>query len=196
MPTIEIRTPRPDEYGAVGELLYLVDPYIYPPLLGSPETARLVAPSLMEVECSPFASDFVHVAMVDGEVVGVLVLYTQPFAQLPDLTDFCNGTPAPPKSARAVCEDYLLPMCAHVQSNAAYIPCIATKPTHRRRGVASALLRHARKVADGKPLTLDVLYDNAEAVRLYERHGFVPTEIGFGYAYDGIPPKVVSMGTT
>ncbi|MBK9169896.1 MAG: GNAT family N-acetyltransferase [Bryobacterales bacterium] len=48
---------------------------------------------------------------------------------------------------------------------------LAVEPTARRRGAASALLRHAMQVLPGQWL-LEVRESNAAARRLYEAHGF------------------------
>jgi ribosomal protein S18 acetylase RimI-like enzyme len=52
---------------------------------------------------------------------------------------------------------------------------LAVAPAERRRGVASALLAAAERQArarGARKLSLRVLGTNAEAMRLYERHGF------------------------
>ena len=192
---IGIGNPTPEEYGRVGELVYLVDPYIYPALFGSPEAAKMVMPTLMGIENSPFSPGLVHVARINGVVAGILVLYIKPFESLPELSCFYAGELVLPDSAKDVCENYLIPMCKHVASDEAYIPCIATEPACRGRGVASALIDHARQLANGLPLTLDVLKDNEKAIRLYENQGFIAYKEIAGYSFAGNQPKVISMKT-
>ena len=50
---------------------------------------------------------------------------------------------------------------------------VAVDPEHRRRGIGAALLEHLlAEVGDDAALTLEVRRTNAQAMRLYERHGF------------------------
>lgn len=56
--------------------------------------------------------------------------------------------------------------------------CMATRPTHRRRGVATVMLRHAVSWAADQgahQLYLQVEQDNLPALRLYRRVGFQPS---------------------
>ena len=68
----------------------------------------------------------------------------------------------------------LLLDCPPNQPHRAEIAKMMTRPSHRRRGVASALLREAERLAVERRRTLLVL-DTATidgASRLYERHGY------------------------
>jgi ribosomal protein S18 acetylase RimI-like enzyme len=68
----------------------------------------------------------------------------------------------------------LLLDCPPNQPHRAEIAKMMTRPSHRKRGIASALLREAERLAVERKRTLLVL-DTATidgASRLYERHGF------------------------
>jgi ribosomal protein S18 acetylase RimI-like enzyme len=68
----------------------------------------------------------------------------------------------------------LLLDCPPNQPHRAEIAKMMTRPSHRRRGVASALLQEAEQLATQRKRTLLVL-DTATidgASRLYERHGY------------------------
>lgn len=190
---ITVDLPDPAEFGRVGELVYLVDPFIYPALFGSPEMARAAMPQLMAIANSPFERERVRVARIGAHVVGVLVLYLEPFAHVPDFTSFYEGDLQLPSSCRDVCERYFAPLCESVSADQAYILCIATDPAFRGRGVASALLGEAAQSAAGRPVVLDVLEDNGKAIRLYERMGFCRCGESAGYSYCGPSPKVLRM---
>jgi ribosomal protein S18 acetylase RimI-like enzyme len=60
---------------------------------------------------------------------------------------------------------------------------LAVDPAHRRRGVASALLRELDCTARGM-LFLEVAETNSPAIALYEHHGWVRNGVRNGY-YDG-----------
>ena len=73
---------------------------------------------------------------------------------------------------------------AHVILGEGYITNVAVDPGFRRRGAASALLRHLeRECPDAELLTLEVRLSNAPAVALYARHGFSSAGIRKNY-YD------------
>jgi ribosomal-protein-alanine N-acetyltransferase len=60
----------------------------------------------------------------------------------------------------------------------AEILTLAVEPARRRKGIAAALLQHASATlqqAGGKKLYLEVAADNAAALALYARHGFIVT---------------------
>lgn len=64
---------------------------------------------------------------------------------------------------------------------------VAVAPSHRRLGVASAMLEHLFEVTRGdeqRGYTLEVRVSNVPAVRLYERLGFVARGIRRGYYTD------------
>jgi ribosomal-protein-alanine N-acetyltransferase len=68
-----------------------------------------------------------------------------------------------------------------------HIMNVAVDPDARRRGVAQAMLEHLFEDTndDGtRGYTLEVRVSNAEAIRLYERLGFVSTGIRRGYYTD------------
>jgi ribosomal-protein-alanine N-acetyltransferase len=64
---------------------------------------------------------------------------------------------------------------------------VAVDPGHRRRGVATRLLSHFFELTDDdaqRGYTLEVRVSNAEAIRLYERLGFVRHGVRPGYYTD------------
>ncbi len=64
---------------------------------------------------------------------------------------------------------------------------IAVAAEHRRRGVATALLRRLFELTSGhgrRGYTLEVRVSNADAIRLYERLGFRPRGIRRAYYTD------------
>ena len=68
-----------------------------------------------------------------------------------------------------------------------HIMNVAVDPEARRRGIAQAMLEHLfddTSDDDTRGYTLEVRVSNAEAIRLYERLGFVSTGIRRGYYTD------------
>ena len=193
MNKICIEKPSPKDFPRIGELIYQVDPFIYPPLFGSPEVARETMPALMAIPNSPFAVSHILVARLDNEIAGVSVCYLEPFASTPNLSRFYESGLPVPTSCKDVCERYLIPMCAEVGPAEAYLACIATDKQYRNRGVATALIKAIFDIAGGKSVSLDVLKDNAAAISLYEGLGFRITLETEGYAYNEPAPRVFRM---
>ncbi|MDX1691161.1 MAG: GNAT family N-acetyltransferase [Acidimicrobiia bacterium] len=65
----------------------------------------------------------------------------------------------------------------YVAEGAVHLDALVTDPTHRRRGVATALLQAVRDLDPSLPVCADVLLGNDIGERFYEAAGFVPGEI-------------------
>lgn len=185
--------PTVDEESCVGELLYCVDPYIYPALFGSVEVARLLMPPLMHLAHSPFAPDHVWIARFESKVVGMMVAYLRPVDGRPDFSKIDGECYGAPVSFADVCERYLAGLLDETQSGEAYIACLATDAARQGRGVATALLKTCITEARGHAVGLDVVANNKRAMSLYERLGFVVVGEGTGYSYHEAPPRVFRM---
>jgi ribosomal protein S18 acetylase RimI-like enzyme len=62
-----------------------------------------------------------------------------------------------------------------VRAGFLYVPVLAVDPGHRRRGIATRLLREVIEEAEragGRGVALDVVADNRAAIALYESLGF------------------------
>lgn len=96
-------------------------------------------------------TDGLRVARVDGEVVGFVMFGLERGEYVQDVT-------------RGVVRN------------------IYVEPSARNRGVGSDLLSTAERElrdADADAITLDVMADNGEAQRFYQRHGYRPHRVGF-----------------
>jgi ribosomal-protein-alanine N-acetyltransferase len=71
---------------------------------------------------------------------------------------------------------------------------VAVDPTHRRHGIASAMLQRLFEQTRGdeeRGYTLEVRVSNAAAISLYERFGFVSRGIRRGYYTDNREDAVI-----
>jgi GNAT superfamily N-acetyltransferase len=57
------------------------------------------------------------------------------------------------------------------------LAALSTLPEERRRGVATAMMREIRTMAEGRPVCADVLLGNLDGERFLEAAGFVPGEV-------------------
>jgi len=72
----------------------------------------------------------------------------------------------------------------------AYIQTIEVAPTHRKRGIASELLRRAEasaRTAGAHVIWLHVSETNAPAIRLYQARGYIEQGREENYYAEGIP---------
>jgi ribosomal protein S18 acetylase RimI-like enzyme len=173
-----VRPARPEDPAA--DLLYLSAAPYYAAYAGSEARARRLLRVLYPRDGHTASWEVCRVAELDGEIAGVLAAFptvagdglarrfirltlarTAPW-RVPHLYRHLRATagvaPSPP--ARAL-----------------YVDALAVAPDRRRRGVATALLAEAARMAceTGLPaVALDTGMENAAARALYERAGFAP----------------------
>lgn len=61
----------------------------------------------------------------------------------------------------------------HMSKGVTLIASTVVSPTHFRRGVASLLIEHVLKRDDMESVMVSTAQDNAPAIALYQKHGFV-----------------------
>lgn len=175
----KIRHPRTDDYERVGELLKMVDPYIYPALLDG----SCLGPAMRRLMCaagSPFAADHVWITEKESDAVAVMVAYEARPCEVP-------------VSSHDVYSRYLVPMLEEIGDDEAYVACLATDPAHQRHGHAERMLAGFLQRVDDRPVVLDVLKGNVAAMSLYEKLGFDAVGETTGYAYNCEAPQVIRM---
>ncbi len=177
---VEIRPCRlPQDTKKIARYIYETDPYIYPTLFSSAEDegwVSFIAASLADAT-SVFSAENIRVATCGEQVIGLVCVlqggreYTWKMGDLPTAT-------APQRHAA---KTYFKPIIkAIAASRGTYILNICVDEQHGGRGVGTALLDHI-VAAYPLPLVLDVVADNARAIRLYEKQGFVKTKAYAGY---------------
>lgn len=191
-PEQEVGHPHKSEYGSVAELLLRVDPYIYPQLFEGADLPRAMS-RLAHAPGSPFAPEHVYVVREEGKVCALMVALANAPARPFEWTALSDPSLRLPETYETVCERYIAPMFDSVDKDEAYIACLATSPEARGRGLATKLMEAFFPLAGDRPIVLDVLADNEDAVRLYERMGFVEVSRGAGFACGGEPPVAIRM---
>jgi ribosomal protein S18 acetylase RimI-like enzyme len=174
-----VRRAREDDVEAVVPLLHLTATDMYERLAGSRERAlRIIADDLRRG-----LRRATWVAERGGAVAGAMVAY--PYGDAPAQTRSFVTTVArstPPWRWPAIGR---LLWRGHRRSpehppDWLYVDALATAPEHRRRGVASALLREAERIAAAaglRAIALDTPDTNEAALRLYEGAGFRVDEV-------------------
>ena len=174
-----------DDFGAVALCLYQTDPYIYPHLCnGDKESALSLLTQCISLKSNVFYYENLIVAEAEGKIVGVIcaISYKKTYS-------FLDGLTVPEKYlpfVRAVNKGYFLPLFEETRHlDGENIVNVCTLDTYRKKGVGSALLGYYLQRVKDAPVYLDVIADNASAIRLYEKYGFRLVEERNGYEPSG-----------
>jgi len=173
---VVVRAARPTD--PVAELLFLSAAPYYSAFAGGARHARALLTRLYPMRRHTASWEVCRVAVVDGEVAGVLAAFpadegdelahrfvrmtlvrTPPW-RLPALVRHLHATAA---------------IAPHPPRGVLYVDALATHPDFRRRGVATTLLDEADRLAARAGLTavaLDTGIENRPARALYEHRGF------------------------
>lgn len=192
---IIIKQPSINDAKQIGELLFLVDPYIYPPFFNTQENTANIMPLLMEEENSIFAPKHILIAQTNNIISGLLIAYTNPIKNPTMMIDFYHKySSLLPETALHVCKNYFTPVCTNLKPNETYIMSIATHPDYRKQGIATTLITKTKENNPHNPIILDTLLNNHTAIKTYQTNGFVKNPvIEQGYAYHQPAPETIKM---
>jgi ribosomal protein S18 acetylase RimI-like enzyme len=179
---LQVRRARRDDEAAAGLLYASAAPY-YDAFAGSERRARRLLEALWPTPGHTASHAVSHVAVLDGEVVGVLSGF--PLADSGALANrFISESLRRmppwrwPRVARHLhAAGRLTP---RPPSDALYVDGLAVAPQARRRGVATALLAEAERLAraaGASGVALDTGVANAAARALYDGAGYAITEV-------------------
>ena len=173
---VVVRTARPDD-PAHALLFDSAAPY-YTAYAGGEQRARRLLRALYPRAGHTASWDICRVAEAGGELVGVMAAFpsdagdelARRFVRLTLRLSPPWRVPALYRHLRATSA-----ISPHPPPGTLYVDALATHPAHRRRGVATALLRDAEASALRAGLAgvaLDTGIENRAARALYERYGF------------------------
>ena len=181
MSETQIRNLKPtDDLARVGELLFLVDPYIFPDFFGDVRRAKIFAPQLFNnLETGLFSFNRTLVAVRDNQILAVLCFReteVAPWDAESVTARFqSTGEPLPDNFTRANTNYMQKITDAELPPASAEIDFLVTAPEARGQGLASQLFTYLKPCGKYRELHLDVLANNQNALRLYEKQGFVKT---------------------
>jgi GNAT superfamily N-acetyltransferase len=177
---LRIRSAKPGDGAQVAELFYSTDPAVFDRLCGDGETARGLLEACFALPGTAASAEVVSVAELDGDVAGAMAAFplsesgrrSRPFYRLlmrhtrpwrwPGqwrLRREAENAPTPP-------------------AGSFYVDSLAAAPSMRRRGVATALLAEAERLAAElgiATLAIDTGADNEAARAAYLGAGFRQT---------------------
>ncbi len=167
----QIRTARPDDVDAFLRLLLMSDRAFLPSLFGD-DFDRVIR-GMFESGDGLFGYPNVRAVEVENRVAGMLLAYT--YEQMVEAMAQWerDEEQSPPDGSSPVGYE---PTRGWVNPGEFYLANMAVFPEYRRQGLGRLLLTDAETQARQKGcnrLALDVEAGNRDAIRLYERVGFV-----------------------
>jgi GNAT superfamily N-acetyltransferase len=178
---VVVRSARPED-GADALLFASAAPY-YSAYAGGAERARRLLRRLYPKPAHTASWEVCRVAVAGDDVVGVLAAFptregdalARRFVRLTLVHSAPWRIPALMRHLRATAA-----VSPHPPERMLYVDALATAPSHRRLGVASALLAEADRMAAAAGLdgvALDTGIENRAARSLYEHSGFAPSSL-------------------
>jgi len=177
MPNLVFRkVEQTDNYSVLYNLIYKTDPYLYRDLFGNFENAQILLSQLLEMPGSIFYRDNYYVAVLEPEIVGLAAFYKQyvKWDEKEMRSLFVQNGIEIPDSFEEVSQ-YFVETFNYI-SMGLNVCNICVSETMRNKGIAKFILENLIKFAGKADIELNVLKDNAPAVHLYEKYGFVIIE--------------------
>jgi ribosomal protein S18 acetylase RimI-like enzyme len=157
----------------VAALIYQTDIGLFRLLFGPPQQAIPHIAQLITGTQNSFSHQFIHVAMIDNDIVGIIIVLPP---QRPREDDFVTMLPWHALLRLAVTGIALAPLLRAKDNTMPYIQNICVSERVQGQGIGQQLITYAthNAHAHGHPsIALDVSLDNPKAQKLYERLGFV-----------------------
>jgi len=185
------RAKESDDKKRIAKLIYNTDPYIYPAAFGNEHKAVKELSGLYSLPGNLFSMGNIWVALKSEKIVGAAVVLLASASK--SLSQVLNGNSLP-ISFRNVTEDYF-DKAYEESENCAVILCLSVNPNFQRQRIGRQLLSHIVSDSEcvGREFKLDVLANNATAIKLYTECGFVTVGKTDGYAYNEKAPRVFEM---
>ena len=174
---VVVRAARPDD--PADELLFASAAPYYTAYAGGQERARRLLRTLYPRAGHTASWEVCRVAEAHGDIVGVLAAFpSEAGDELARRFVRLTLTHSPPWRVPALFRHLraTAAVAPHPPPGMLYVDALATDPAYRRRGVATALLAAAERVAAeaGRAgVALDTGIENRAARALYERTGYV-----------------------
>lgn len=177
-------------------LIYKTDPFIYPSLLGSAQTAQRVLPDLIAQDRICFGLSHLFCAVSDGHVKGLICFSHNDFlwnTQLVLNSFEKNKIPVPKYFCKAA-ENYFEKFSREADlAGQTYLICVCVDDDLRNLGLGRKLLNTFFDRHPSEEFSLHVLADNAPAIHLYRALGFASFKEVTGFSPAPPAPKAYFM---
>lgn len=182
-----------DDVKKIAELIYSSDRNIYGAMFGNEECAFEILQELVNTDTINISTKNLIVAEYENNIVGMLcfiedaylddrVAYKQAFSKLGiDLPQYFDQ----------VFDVYWNKVIKEDFSNFYYISNVAVDSNYQNLGIGKKLLQFFKETHTNKPISLDVVKDNASAIQAYLKSGFEPVETGSTHSEIPTPLRMV-----
>ena len=187
----EVRRAEPRDFPAVAGLLHRSAEGMYDRFAGGRKRALALIDRSLREPGNASSADVVWVAELDGRVAGAMAAFAvdEGLARSRSFLRLALRVAPPWRWPLALALYWAGGRASPTPPpRALYVDALATDPAFERRGVASALLAEAERLASGRNLTavaLDTTVTNTGARALYARAGY--DEVAYRAAGRGLP---------
>ncbi len=157
---------KSDDKSKILQLIYNTDKYIYPIMMDS----ALHNYEYILNDKGMYALDNITLALVDDEIAGLLISF------------YSDATP--PMIQNKQLYNHYLNLQNSIEEDMEYINNVCVFDAYKRRGIASQLMQFIAQNTKKNKLVLDCLLQNTYAIQLYEKLGFVRTQIDKAFCID------------
>ena len=179
MVDIQVRYAIKDDAEVCARLIYMTMGTMADYLMGNDETAEAIniLEQLFRREKNRYSYQYTNLAIIDGEIAGLLLSYPGRILKLLDLPMMGSiiAVNELPEALRFFVRSIPLMMVKEVEVDEYFINNVAVLPNFRRRGVGKLLMNLAEKLAKESGLNkcaLTVEINNEPAVKLYQQLGY------------------------
>lgn len=166
-----------DNLGQAAELLYSVDPYIFPDFFGTFEQAKKVGPILFSKDPNALFSFEKTVVAKDGDKIAAIICFRDhnctPWDTELTTKKFIDAGVEIPENFERANNNYMKKITdEELPEDGVEFVFGATDPEYRRRGLIMELQNKIIRDGNYKKLYVDVLENNEKSINLNLKQGF------------------------
>jgi len=165
-----------EDWQQIINLIYETDPYIYSAMCDNDYTYFEQVMKDCLFQNSIFSYKNIHLAKENDKIVGLLLSFTKN-NQLP-----CQNNIIFRQCFTDTLLNYFSGLVNKLKPDVLYINNLCVDKSYRNKGIGSMLLKYLKDSQLESSLLLDCLVDNKDAIRLYEKCGFIKGQEFEGFA--------------
>ena len=162
-----------DDICAIAKYIYLTDPYIYPSISNSPESAEWVdiIEQCYKMEKNVFYYKNIFIALVDDKIVGICCIV--PNKKKLEFSERLRLSDELLQKIEGTVKGYFKPLLKEIAELDGYnVVNLCVDESFRNLGIGKKLLNYSISQVETKEVYLDVIADNTSAIRVYQALSF------------------------
>lgn len=177
----------------VARYIHLTDPYIYPAICDAEDVffTKVITECVAD-RTNIYYRDNIFLALYNDKIIGLLAAVR--CGRELTFADGLKLSAAEYERLRRTNEGYFMPLIEESRCLDGHnITNLCIDPAYRKMGVGESLLRFYLGHTEGESVYLDVLADNPNAIRLYEKYGFKILNEYYGFSGKDSPVRCYHM---